>query len=144
MPPKSLKTRTPGSGGGGGGEGGGGGGGYGRSTGRKPMKTALVQDSGIISDPADTGSVSAAVAAVEDGASGATAEAVGPRTMITGGSVSSIEVNNITQDCSQDELKYLNGLSFLEQKVCFIAKDHLKSSFDLERSSGFIAWKKNN
>ena len=148
MPPKSLKTRTPGSGGGGGGEGGGGGGGYGRSTGRKPMKTALVQDSGIISDPADTGSVAAAVAAAEDGAAGATAgagaEAVGPRTMITGGSVSSIEVNNITQDCSQDELKYLNGLSFLEQRVCFIAKDHLKSSFDLERSSGFIAWKKNN
>jgi hypothetical protein len=41
-------------------------------------------------------------------------------------------------------LKYLAGLSMLEQKVCFIAQDHLESSFDLGRSSGFIAWKKSD
>jgi hypothetical protein len=47
----------------------------------------------------------------------------------------------ISQDCSPEELKYLTGLSALEQKVCYIAKDHLESSYDLMRSSGFIAWK---
>ena len=40
--------------------------------------------------------------------------------------------------------EYIDSLSELEQKVCEIARDHLKSSFDLVRSSGFIEWKKNN
>ena len=35
---------------------------------------------------------------------------------------------------------YLASLSELEQRVCSIAKDHLESSFDLSRSSGYIAW----
>jgi hypothetical protein len=38
---------------------------------------------------------------------------------------------------------YIDSLSELEKRVCNIAKDHLKSSFDLSRSSGFIAWKNN-
>jgi len=37
--------------------------------------------------------------------------------------------------------EYFDSLSVLEQKVCAIAEDHLKSSFDLSRSSGFLAWK---
>lgn len=37
--------------------------------------------------------------------------------------------------------EYINSLSELEQRVCDIARDHLKSSFDLSRSSGFLAWK---
>lgn len=37
--------------------------------------------------------------------------------------------------------QYYDSLSELEQKVCEIARDHLKSSFDLVRSSGFLAWK---
>ena len=37
--------------------------------------------------------------------------------------------------------EYVDSLSVLEQKVCNIAEDHLKSSFDLSRSSGFLAWK---
>jgi len=41
------------------------------------------------------------------------------------------------------ERQYYDSLSELEQRVCDIARDHLKSSFDLARSSGFIAWKKN-
>ena len=41
------------------------------------------------------------------------------------------------------ERQYYDSLSELEQRVCEIARDHLKSSFDLARSSGFIAWKKN-
>jgi hypothetical protein len=41
------------------------------------------------------------------------------------------------------ERKYYDSLSELEQRVCEIARDHLKSSFDLTRSSGYLAWKKN-
>jgi hypothetical protein len=66
-------------------------------------------------------------------------------------SVSSVEaghdaniLDKISRDCSSDELKYLIGLSRLEQKICRIAQDHLESSFDLVRSSGFIAWKKSS
>ena len=39
------------------------------------------------------------------------------------------------------ENDYINSLSELEKRVLSIAEDHLKSSFDLSRSSGFIAWK---
>lgn len=39
------------------------------------------------------------------------------------------------------EDQYYDSLSELEQRVCDIARDHLKSSFDLARSSGFLAWK---
>jgi hypothetical protein len=53
-------------------------------------------------------------------------------------------LDKISRDRSSEGLKYLAGLSILEQKVCFIAQDHLESSFDLERSSGFIAWKKSD
>ena len=42
--------------------------------------------------------------------------------------------------CSQ----FLSSLSPLEQRVCAIAESHLESSFDLSRSSGFIAWKAKN
>jgi hypothetical protein len=41
---------------------------------------------------------------------------------------------------SSAEQKYLSSLSELELRVCAIARDHLKSSFDLSRSSGYIAW----
>ena len=37
--------------------------------------------------------------------------------------------------------QFLSSLSPLEQRVCAIAESHLESSFDLSRSSGFIAWK---
>lgn len=39
------------------------------------------------------------------------------------------------------ECQYYDSLSELEQRVCEIARDHLKSSFDFTRSSGFLAWK---
>ena len=45
-----------------------------------------------------------------------------------------------TPSCSQ----FLASLSPLEQRVCAIAESHLESSFDLSRSSGFIAWKAKN
>lgn len=51
--------------------------------------------------------------------------------------VSFVETNEATEQLST----YLASLSELEQSVCSIARDHLESSFDLSRSSGFIAWK---
>jgi hypothetical protein len=42
--------------------------------------------------------------------------------------------------CSQ----FIASLSPLEQRVCAIAESHLESSFDLSRSSGYIAWKAKN
>lgn len=42
------------------------------------------------------------------------------------------------------ESQFLSSLSPLERRVCAIAESHLESSFDLSRSSGFIAWKAKN
>lgn len=53
--------------------------------------------------------------------------------------VSFVETNGATEQLS----KYLASLSELERRVCSIARDHLQSSFDLSRSSGYIAWKSN-
>lgn len=50
--------------------------------------------------------------------------------------VSFVETNGATTQLST----YLASLSELEQRVCSIARDHLESSFDLSRSSGYIAW----
>jgi hypothetical protein len=36
---------------------------------------------------------------------------------------------------------YVSSLSALEQHVCRIAESHLESSFDLSRSTGYLAWK---
>lgn len=55
------------------------------------------------------------------------------------------ETNGATEQLSNEQLskEYLASLSDLEQRVCSIAKDHLESSFDLSRSTGYIAWKSN-
>ena len=37
---------------------------------------------------------------------------------------------------------YLESLTPKEKKAYFIAKDHLGMSFDLEKSNGFLEWKK--
>ena len=37
---------------------------------------------------------------------------------------------------------YINQLSAQEKQVFDIARDHLKDSFDIERSIGFTEWKK--
>ena len=98
------------------------------------MKTALLET------PDESGAaVAVAVAAPAFVAGGATVAAA------TTDSVSDTRIlDKISRDRSSQELKYLAGLSMLEQKVCFIAQDHLESSFDLGRSSGFIAWKKSD
>ncbi len=47
----------------------------------------------------------------------------------------------IVRIMSSLETLYLESLSSLERSVCQIAESHLQSSFDISRSSGFIAWK---
>lgn len=100
------------------------------------MKTALLQTpDDSVGGAAGAGAVAvAAPAFVAGGATVAAAAAVSDTRIL----------DKISRDRSSQELKYLAGLSMLEQKVCFIAQDHLESSFDLGRSSGFIAWKKSD
>ena len=43
-----------------------------------------------------------------------------------------------------DVITYISSLSPLEQHVCRIAESHLESSFDILRSTGYIAWKAKN
>lgn len=38
--------------------------------------------------------------------------------------------------------EYIETFTELEKKAFSIAKDHLKTSFDLKRSCGFVAWNK--
>ena len=115
MPPKSsLKTTDNGRGAAGAG-------------GRRPMKTTLLSSSQSQQDQDDL--VTRHLKCSEP-ASGSVVAAAS-------GSV----LDKISRNCSSEEKKYLAGLSILEQKVCFIAQDHLESSFDLRRSGGFIAWK---
>jgi len=77
--------------------------------------------------------------------SGAAPFVAGATVAATADSVSDTRIlEKISRDRCSEELKYLAGLSILEQKVCLIAQEHLESSFDLGRSSGFIAWKKSD
>ena len=50
----------------------------------------------------------------------------------------------VAPSCPSSCRQFLSSLSPLEQRVCAIAESHLESSFDLSRSSGFIAWKAKN
>ena len=54
--------------------------------------------------------------------------------------------SSATPSCapSSHTSQFLASLSPLEQRVCAIAESHLESSFDLSRSSGYIAWKAKN
>ena len=45
---------------------------------------------------------------------------------------------------SQSTERYISGLTILEQKVLDIAKSHLESSFDLDRSIGYLDFVKIN
>ena len=57
----------------------------------------------------------------------------------TGASVNFAETNE-----ALPQPNYLESLSQLELRVCSIARDHLESSFDLSRSTGYLAWKAKN
>lgn len=47
-----------------------------------------------------------------------------------------------TQTLTTEEQRYVDQLSELEMMAYNIAKNHLKSSFHLTRSNGFVEWKK--
>lgn len=57
-----------------------------------------------------------------------------------------METNNITLQTIPKEVtvtptdNFVFQLTPLQQRAFAIAKDHLKTSFDLERSNGFIEW----
>lgn len=47
-------------------------------------------------------------------------------------------------DVSVEEQNYLNQLTDIQKIAYSIAKEHLESSFDLEKSIGFKLWVENN
>ena len=111
--------------------------------GRKPMKTALISSSAPNHGDVDAGATATAATTTETMTTETETETMTVAAKESAAAATNI-LDKISRDCSSEELKYLIGLSILEQKVCLIAQDHLESSFDLGRSSGFIAWKKNN
>jgi hypothetical protein len=54
-------------------------------------------------------------------------------------------ISSITQTSPLDVLlqAYIETLNYKEKKSYLIAKSHLGSSFQLEKSTGFVEWKKN-
>jgi predicted RNA-binding protein with PIN domain len=48
-------------------------------------------------------------------------------------------------DTTDERIKaYLASLTPKEHQAYLIAKDHLRDSFDIEKSNGFLAWVKKN
>jgi len=54
-------------------------------------------------------------------------------------SVDSLSAEILSEECQE----FLNSLDEKHLKSYFIAKSHLGSSFDLEKSNSFLHWKKN-
>ena len=51
--------------------------------------------------------------------------------------------NNQTKIATNKQIeKYIESLSPIVKQTIEIAKDHLKTSFNMEKSIGFLAWKK--
>ena len=61
-----------------------------------------------------------------------------------GGIVAATTTTTPTSGGMNSQEQFISSLSPLEQRVCAIAESHLESSFDLSRSSGYIAWKAKN
>jgi hypothetical protein len=62
-----------------------------------------------------------------------------------------METNNtsLLKDLSKDlsetlTNQFVDQLTPLQQRAFMIAKEHLKTSFDLDRSNGFVEWKSKN
>jgi hypothetical protein len=45
-------------------------------------------------------------------------------------------------DTQQSVLDYITQLSAIEKKACFIARNHLGSSFNILKSNGYNDWNK--
>ena len=68
----------------------------------------------------------------------------GERGVEGGGAIGAGGASDTASAVSGDVITYISSLSPLEQHVCRIAESHLESSFDLLRSTGYIAWKAKN
>ena len=55
-------------------------------------------------------------------------------------------MDNIVKQSKNSKLikKYINSLNEQELLILNLAKQHLKTSFDIEKSIGFIEWKNKN
>ena len=91
------------------------------SLGETPAATAQVDPTAVVADAASTVASTVAEAVAAD------ADAVAAP-------VACCDAKN------DAERAYLSSLSAIERNVCRIAEDHLQTSFDLSRSSGYIAW----
>ena len=103
-----------------------------------PPKKARVRLSSLGETPAQVAATATVVADVAEVAEvadavAATATAVAATATATA-QVACCEAKN------DAERAYLSSLSAIERNVCRIAEDHLQTSFDLSRSSGYIAW----
>jgi hypothetical protein len=47
-----------------------------------------------------------------------------------------------SQEIQQSVLDYITQLSAIEKKACFIARNHLGSSFNILKSNGYNDWNK--
>jgi len=45
---------------------------------------------------------------------------------------------------TKEENEYISSLSLVEKKTLEIAQSHLESSFNLQKSIGFMKWKENH
>ena len=54
--------------------------------------------------------------------------------------ISSLSVQDLLQYQNTDIINYLEQLSPLQRKAYEIAKEHLKTSFDITRSNGYNEW----
>jgi len=101
-----------------------------------PPKKARVRLSSLGETPAATAQVDpAAVAALADAV--AAVAALADAQVAEVAEVAEVACCEAKNDA---ERAYLSSLSAIERNVCRIAEDHLQTSFDLSRSSGYIAW----
>jgi hypothetical protein len=52
------------------------------------------------------------------------------------------EANPVAVEANPLAYEYINQLTVLERLAYDIAMEHLETSFDLEKSIGFVIWKK--
>jgi hypothetical protein len=52
------------------------------------------------------------------------------------------EAKTETEAVKTEEEQYIEQLPDWEKKTLAIAKEHLKTSFDLQKSNGFLEWKR--
>lgn len=53
-------------------------------------------------------------------------------------------IGNYPDETQLSIFEYLSQLETIQQRAYLIAKDHLGTSFDILRSTGYSEWKKNN